>query len=190
MCCSATDLEPASIDTLLIGYGNTLRTDDGVGPVVVDLIRHSPGQALAAGVVCRSELQLTPELAAIVARAGRVIFIDASVALPVGRVSVTRIAAQSMAACLGHQFSPPQILELARLAFGAVPRAWIVGVGVKSLAIGQGLTTSVAATARRLARHLRYHLPPVGQPAEHWILRNTSERQYNRCRVADASREI
>ncbi len=190
MCCSATDLEPAPIDTLLIGYGNTLRTDDGVGPVVVDLIRQSLGQAGTAGVACRSELQLTPELAAIVARAGRVIFIDASVALPVGRVSVTRIAAQPTAACLGHQFSPPQILELARLAFGAAPHAWVVGVGVKSLAIGQGLTSAVADTARRLARHLRYHLPPVGRPAAYWISRTTPVLPEDRCRVAALPREI
>ncbi len=190
MCCSATDVEREGIDTLLIGYGNTLRTDDGVGPAVVDLIRHSLGQALGKCVACQTELQLTPELAAIIARAGRVIFIDASVEVPVGRVSVTRIAAEPRAACLGHQFSPPQIMELTRLAFGAAPRAWVVGVGVKSLSVGQSLTAPVAETARRLAGHLRYHLSPQDKPPAHLTSRNSRVRQGDRCAVAAAPREI
>ncbi len=173
MCYNATDPEQAAIDTLLIGYGNALRSDDGVGPAVVELIRQSLGEAFSASVACRTELQLTPELAAIIARADRVIFIDASVAVPAGRVTIRRITAQPTAACLGHQFSPPQILELARLAFGGVPQAWVVAVGVQSLAVGQGLTATVADTARRLAGHLRYHLPPIGKPSFHWTSRNT-----------------
>ena len=190
MFCNATDPEQAAIDTLLIGYGNALRSDDGVGPTVVELIRQSLGPAFATSVTCRTDMQLTPELAPLIASVRRVIFVDASVAVPAGRVTIRRIAAQPTAACLGHQFSPPQILELARLAFGCVPQAWIVAVGVQSLAVGQGLTAAVEDTARRLAGHLRYHLLPIGKPSFHWTSRNTRLINEGRCSVARALSKI
>ncbi len=167
MCCNAIDVD-AAIDTLLIGYGNTLRSDDGVGPVVVEYLRKSLASADTAGVVCRSEFQLTPELADLVARAGRVIFIDASVGLPPGRVSVRRVTAQAAAGSMGHQFLPAQLLELADLAFGARPQAWVAAIGVQSLAFGQGLTAPVAHAARRLTEHLRHYLSRQRRKSPDW----------------------
>ena len=63
---------------LVIGYGNTLRRDDGVGPGVAEAVAALglPGvQTLACAL-------LTPELAEPVARAGMVVFVDAAVDAP------------------------------------------------------------------------------------------------------------
>src|ERR1035441_10847597 len=63
---------------LVIGYGNTLRRDDGVGPRVADAVA-----ALALpGVHALACPLLTPELADPVSRARVAIFVDAAVDAP------------------------------------------------------------------------------------------------------------
>ena len=58
---------------LVIGYGNELRGDDGIGPRVAEAVaaRNHPG--VRVRIVC----QLVPELAAELAEARTVIFVDA-----------------------------------------------------------------------------------------------------------------
>ena len=61
--------------SLVIGYGNDLRSDDGAGRVVADRL-----DALALpDVTVRSVIQLTPELALEIAKFDTVVFVDASV---------------------------------------------------------------------------------------------------------------
>ena len=65
---------------LIIGYGNTLRRDDGVGPKVAEAVA-----ALALpGVRALAYPLLTPELAEAVSQARVVIFVDAAVDAPRG----------------------------------------------------------------------------------------------------------
>jgi hydrogenase maturation protease len=62
-------------DVLIIGYGNPLRSDDGVGWQAAELLTDDPRLADAQILACH---QLTPELAEDVSRAGFVVLIDAS----------------------------------------------------------------------------------------------------------------
>jgi hydrogenase maturation protease len=64
---------------LLIGIGNALRGDDGVGPLLVEEWREEATGREAAGgeAACAVVHQLTPELALAVAEARRVLFVDA-----------------------------------------------------------------------------------------------------------------
>jgi hydrogenase maturation protease len=62
--------------TLVIGFGNTLRSDDGVGPRVASVVA---GWGLP-GVVAIAVHQLGPELAEPLAEAGRAFFVDARLA--------------------------------------------------------------------------------------------------------------
>ena len=63
---------------LVIGYGNTLRGDDGVGPRVAEAV----GELNLPGVHTLICPLLTPELANPISRAGKVIFVDAAVDAP------------------------------------------------------------------------------------------------------------
>src|SRR5687767_15002380 len=63
---------------LVIGYGNTLRRDDGVGPRVAETV----GALRLPGVrtlVCQ---QLSPEHAEPISQADAVVFVDAAVDAP------------------------------------------------------------------------------------------------------------
>jgi hydrogenase maturation protease len=68
----------ANQNLLVIGYGNTLRGDDGVGPRVAEAVRalRLPG---VSTLVCQ---MLTPEHAAPISLAQTVIFVDAAVDAP------------------------------------------------------------------------------------------------------------
>src|SRR5262245_46508216 len=63
---------------LVIGYGNVLRSDDGVGPKVAEAIG---AMALPQVEILTCDL-LTPELAEPISRAVKVVFVDAAVDTP------------------------------------------------------------------------------------------------------------
>ncbi len=60
--------------TLVIGYGNPLRTDDAAGPEVARRLA-----CVRPDVEVMTPQQLVPELAASIARASTVVFIDAAI---------------------------------------------------------------------------------------------------------------
>ena len=62
---------------LVIGYGNTLRADDGLGPAVAERLGSEWADEDVGVLSCQL---LTPELAEPVSRAEIVVFIDAAAA--------------------------------------------------------------------------------------------------------------
>ena len=72
---------------LVIGYGDTLRCDDGAGPRVAELF------AATDGVAVRIRGQLVPELADDMRGREVVVFVDAAATLEAGAVAVRRLAA-------------------------------------------------------------------------------------------------
>jgi hydrogenase maturation protease len=154
---------------LVVGYGNPLRSDDGVGPAVVARLAGDPR---LAGVDLRSQHQLTPELASDASGASLLILVDAGVAEAPGEVAVRRIerpasvgrgeglaeAAADTASPAGedagawtHHVGPAGILGLAQALYGAAPPLVMVSIGPESLELGEGLTDRVAAAVTRAA---------------------------------------
>jgi hydrogenase maturation protease len=124
---------PAGI--LVIGYGNTLRRDDGVGPKVADAVA-----ALALpGVRAFSCPLLTPELADPVSRARIAIFVDAAVDAP-REVQMRKLAPADSSQIMAHAASPATLLALARDVFGHAPEAWWLTIPVENLGIGEELS--------------------------------------------------
>ena len=73
---------------LVVGYGNSLRTDDGVGWHAAGLLATDP-RLEGARVLARH--QLTPELAADISQASLVVLVDVATAGDPGSVSVRQI---------------------------------------------------------------------------------------------------
>ncbi|MGA2495004.1 MAG: hydrogenase maturation protease [Roseiarcus sp.] len=143
-------------NALIVGYGNPLRGDDGVGQAVA---RAFAGKDALDGVEAIACHQLTPELAERFAAAARVVLIDAAAGSEAGRVSVMPLQpAPAPASTLGHHVEPAQLLHMAQALYGRSPEAYLVTVGVGSLELGEGLSPpvmaalpEVIATVRRLA---------------------------------------
>jgi hydrogenase maturation protease len=138
---------------LLIGYGNCLRGDDGVGWHVADAVRAAAqGRETAAGLVATdlriiTQHQLTPELASDVAAADVVVFVDAACDCAPGVVRVRPVAATGPpCGFTQHQFDPGMVLWLARSVYGRTPgAAWLISVGAATFAYEPTVSPTVGA---------------------------------------------
>lgn len=109
-----------SIDWLVIGYGNTLRGDDGIGPSVA-------GEVAAlglSGVRVMVVHQLTPELAADLADARGAVFVDSKVC--VGPTTVERIEAAPTGSVMTHAADPRGLMALCEAIYQRCPESWLV----------------------------------------------------------------
>jgi hydrogenase maturation protease len=120
---------------LVIGYGNTLRGDDGVGSKVADAIA-----ALGlSGVEAFSCHQLNPELAEPVSRAGAVVFVDAAVDAP-REVQWRPLEPGESSQLMAHAADPGTVLALARDVFGRCPRAWWLTIPIEQTGFSETLS--------------------------------------------------
>ncbi|WP_435010650.1 hydrogenase maturation protease [Tundrisphaera lichenicola] len=123
---------------LVIGYGNTLRTDDSIGPRAASVVQ---GWGLANVLAC-GVTQLTPELAEPLSAARLAVFVDARQAPNGGAsgVEVRPIEISEVTSTFGHTSDPGYLLSLAQAVYGSHPRAWLVTVPAHDLALGDGLS--------------------------------------------------
>ena len=149
---------PHTLNTLIVGYGNALRGDDGAGFLAAELLRdriHRPD------IEILSQHQLLPELMEPISRASRVIFIDASVSGRAGKVH--RIPLRPAPACarFTHHATPENLLAGAQSLYGHTPEATLYVIPGRNFQVGQELTPSVRravnelvdALEKELARH-------------------------------------
>lgn len=128
---------------LVVGYGNPLRTDDGVGWHVADRLADDP--RLDGAAVLRRH-QLTPELALDVSAASLVVLVDASHGPAPGTFTVARAErAGDTGTTWSHHLGPPSLIALAHELYGRAPDVFVVSCGVQSLEIGDTLSPVVEA---------------------------------------------
>jgi hydrogenase maturation protease len=139
----------ASPRPLIIGYGNSLRSDDGVGWHVARARADDPR---AAGIDVIAAHQLTPELAADLHLASRVVLVDALAdlpgepdPLPQGNCRISALDPGGATGPSSHHHTPTSLAALARELYGSVPPVTLVGVGIASLEPGDTLTEPVAS---------------------------------------------
>lgn len=120
---------------LVIGYGNTLRGDDGVGPRVAEAIE----ELNLPGVRTLSCALLTPELAEPISSARCVVFVDAAVDVP-DKIQMRSLTPADSAQIMAHAADPRTMLAVARDVFGWAPRAWWLTIPAQNLAIGEELS--------------------------------------------------
>lgn len=143
--------------TLVVGFGNPGRADDGLGPALASRI-----EALAIpGVDIEIDYQLSIEHAEQVAAYDRVFFADADVSVPAGEpFRIRRLEPEASPSFTSHSVSPAGVLALAHACFGRAPEAWLVGVrpaDIESFAEGltpegeRNLESALAAVVERLS---------------------------------------
>ncbi len=133
---------------LVIGYGNPLRTDDGLGWHAAERLS---GDSRLAGVTVVRCHQLTPELALDVSQATLVVLVDASHGLVAGAFGVDRVErGEGSATTWSHHLGPPSLIALADELYGQVPDVFLVSCGVHSLEIGDRLSPAVEAVVPRV----------------------------------------
>lgn len=129
---------------LVVGYGNALRSDDGLGWHVAERLADDP--RLAGATVLRRH-QLTPELALDISEATLLVLVDASHEPATGEITVERLEPAIDTGTSGtswsHHLTPATLVELARELYGRAPDVFVVGCGVASVEMGDELSPAV-----------------------------------------------
>lgn len=134
--------------SLIIGYGNRLRADDGLGWRAIELLADDR-RVTGARLLARH--QLTPELAADFAEAALVVLIDADAGAPPGQVTVRQVVASTAGGpLLSHHIDPSNLVALSHELYGRLPAVYVVGVGALSLGEGDRISPEIEAAMPRL----------------------------------------
>jgi hydrogenase maturation protease len=129
--------------SLVIGYGNRLRSDDSVGVVIAETVEswQIPGvRALAVP-------QLVPELIEEIKQAGRVLFADAAVNVSDVPFLVQEVQPKPSNRSLGHHGDPGDLLAMCSALAGRCPTAWLLTVPGESFDYGEHIS---ATTQKRM----------------------------------------
>jgi hydrogenase maturation protease len=137
---------------LIIGIGNTLRRDDGVGIVAAQKLEKTVG-GHACAIVCQ---QLTPELAKNLSEADRVIIIDADQGNIPGQVTVKEIKPGNQAFNpLTHELDPATLLTISRELYGKCPDAFLITVTGSTFEYGENLSQPATDAIPEVLQHVR-----------------------------------
>ena len=151
---------------LVIGYGNPLRSDDGLGWAVADRLaaRFSPE---TTGVM--TVHQLMPEMAEQVSGAGVVYFVDAAAAGRAGTWNCAKIetAGANDGNALGHHFEPAGLLAYAGAVFGGTPEAYLVSVAGGSFKCSETLSQEVESVLPEVADFISGEIQKYQQGTTH-----------------------
>ncbi len=151
--------------TLVIGYGNPSRRDDGVGLVVVNGLRARLGQpplvegedgydGLGGAVDTLFLQQLMPELAETLAQYDRVWFVDAHVGLIPDLVRCVPLAPNTDPALVSHHVKPEALLALAGQFYGAAPDAELFSIRGYDFDFGESMSEATADGAEQVVEQL------------------------------------
>lgn len=126
---------------LIVGYGNRLRSDDGLGVRVAEELAHSGLAPDAEVLACQ---QLTPELAERMSHAESVLFIDAARTGRSGEIHCKRVELLHSDQLFAHQLTPETLLSLCCELFGACPQAFEISVRGECFELGDQLSAAVS----------------------------------------------
>jgi hydrogenase maturation protease len=125
--------------TLIIGYGNIDRGDDGVAHAVINALRRRQGrdpldeentglEGLGAEVDTVLLSQLTPELVETLRDYDHLLFVDAHIYPGIDDLHCRAVAPEDAPSILIHHFTPGALLALLRALYGKAPIGHLVSV--------------------------------------------------------------
>lgn len=135
---------------VVVGFGNTLRGDDGLG--------WRAAEAVAAAMPDISILttpQLEPELADTILNYDLAVFIDASREGTPGDIRCSPVASSADDSEFSHFLTPAALLAIARQLHGSSPTAHTISVCGEWFDVGDTLSPVVAASLPRVVEMVR-----------------------------------
>lgn len=126
-------------NTLVIGYGNPDRQDDGVGWHILRNLAQRIGQSIpddpGASIEVESDivdllfiLQIYPELAETISHYDRVCFADAHTSDIPKKISWIELSPEYEKSPLTHHMSPKTVLSISATIYDKIPEAILVSV--------------------------------------------------------------
>jgi hydrogenase maturation protease len=117
--------------TIIIGYGNPGRQDDGLGPSFVNQLSDELSDELPEkdrlNIQLQTSYQLTVEDAYDIIEFDQVIFVDASLNA-LAPFSFTKITETNNTGLGSHSLTPNAVIRLCETLYGKSPKAFILGI--------------------------------------------------------------
>jgi hydrogenase maturation protease len=136
-CHLAATLKSLHRSILVIGYGNPLRSDDGVGQQIAKEIA---GWELP-NVETIAVHQLTPELVELLARVDSAIFVDAYSGTTDQDIQIRPLELAESGITTGHWCEPQVLLAMTQALYGSHPRSWWVMVPGVNFELGDACSS-------------------------------------------------
>jgi hydrogenase maturation protease len=145
--------------TLIVGYGNPLRSDDALGWHASRLLADALAGSDVEVITCH---QLTPELAEPLSQCRRAVFIDADAEGKPGEIHRRTVRPQAPASSsFTHTCTPSGLLGSAKQLYGHRAQAIVITVTAQSFEFGDTLSPIVSAA-----------LPEVVEMVRKWVGRS------------------
>jgi hydrogenase maturation protease len=136
-------MNQTSAQCLILACGNTLREDDGVGPLLAQWAETRWRGDARVRVLC--DHQWTPDMAQEIAAAETVVFVDCALDQAPGQILLRELSSASVKPGLvTHHLGAAELLRVAQDLYGQQPRrACLLTIGVGSIELGEGLSPAV-----------------------------------------------
>ena len=136
--------------TLIIGYGNQSRRDDGVGWFVVEQLAalKLPGVELETGQ------QLEIESAETISGYDTVIFVDAAIPEAPEPIQRTVVTPRFQSHAVAHYLTPADVLSLCKTLNRCEPRAVLFSIRGRDFDFGTTLTSEVEQAAHEVVKQI------------------------------------
>jgi hydrogenase maturation protease len=151
------ELAPESFNrTLVIGFGNIDRADDGVAYIVVNALRQALGQlplneeetgleALGENVDSIFLSQLTPEMMDLLDPYDRIIFVDAHVDSKLNDLHCSSVLPEYTTPTFSHHLTPAMLLAFLKVLYHREPAAHLVSIRGYDFDFHRDLSADTAA---------------------------------------------
>ena len=126
---------------LVIGIGNPLRSDDGLGWSVADQL----GARSEKNLQVLKVHQLTPELAETISEVDLAIFVDAGAHGEPGTLTCDQVSTSDADLRFSHDITPATLIQMAKTLYGKAPLAYLVCVAGKTFEHGESLSEEMTA---------------------------------------------
>jgi hydrogenase maturation protease len=145
--------KPECASTWIIGYGNSHRRDDGIGPYVIQQLSHQLENA--GKITLGSFQQLEPVLVDELQEAELVILVDATVENLEQGLRWTRVQPErNVSPWETHHLKPSMLLGLLEALYGRSPSTWLVSVQGGDFGFGEGLSLAAQEKAERASSEI------------------------------------
>ncbi len=136
--------------TLVIGYGNESRRDDGVGRYVVEQL----AKLDLPGVELQTARQLEVELAETLTHFDRVIFVDAAIPEAPAPIQRSAVTPTFQSHAVAHYLTPPDVLSLSGTLYGHVPQAVLFSIRGRDFNFGTELSPDVEKAGQQVVEQI------------------------------------
>jgi hydrogenase maturation protease len=136
--------------TLVIGYGNDSRNDDGVGWFVIAEL----AKLGLPGITLQTAQQLDVDFAELVRDCDRVIFVDAAVPESPAPWTRAEVTPGFQPHAVAHFLTPADVLGLSQSLYGRAPRGIAFAIRGRDFNFGSTLSPDVQAAAREVVEQI------------------------------------